>query len=870
MAKKACWFLFPLVFLASCKKTIFTALVEFYGDPPSSTIYEDQRKVILRCPGCKTVLKPFQKSCPGCGKEIIMPYPLEDRFCGGKGICPICEGRKVCNFCKGSGKLQDRDCFSCQGRKVCSLCKGSGRCDTCKGEGFFKSLPEASSPLVKQAFYAQKPQKILQSAYLVKVNTKVSFSAGSLQKWRVSSLTRGKRITILEDYTEKFVFTPTKAGLYVISVKDPDFEEAFLEAIELSPPIIKRKNSEGVYEKAGNVGSEKGVVGSHEELRYILESSPKVKGKYINWYIGKRKIGSGNPFSISSGDPGRFKISAAVLEGFPCVSEAVSQTVVGELVVSCFRKTRKGKLALQNGNVAGLGERISFECKYKPADLPPDKFRWEISSEGKKLAEGKGTKGSYLINASGRVKLTFGFGRVRSKDFHINVIRARFIDINGHELSHLMFSRWENAFDKEERFIKNFYLHDPQAFYIEIKDPSGKPAKRLEIFATDPEGKILGSPISYRLQKKEDKFLAGPCILVADQVDDLFCGESAGSGDDVTIMGILGGRINIIYKDLLCGGIRIGADPRQNRWDAISTAYLNFIVLRHSSGGKTVLENPEGFIQKLLRQANKVFSQAAIRFSKRSLYLVDPPSNTIFISGNASGISPQATEGYLSFILDGKKITLSTHFGDSPELSASRIDKLLPEGICSKMLSILLEGGTTYALTLFYPQGRSFPNLKLEEPYTDTGQYLYIPQLDPHRIHVSLFNDEPSYEEFALLSALKDDDPTTIDVIVVQDIFYYDQKIRAKSYPMDIFNPSIANTILLSRSSVDFPFLFAKHLAHLLLKSIETLRIRYNLIASKDVKKNSIDAPKRLNHAQILKMRRNFGFLAKLRILKSK
>jgi hypothetical protein len=855
------------VFFVGCqgaKKSIPN--VEFYGDSPHAYFYEDERRVVVRCPVCGESLEAKTEKCPKCNTELDWTGNIKDQFCNGSGICPVCQGKKFCKFCGGTGKLNGEMCFNCQGSGICHLCKGSGRCDKCGGSGIYSFSVVAQTNVVEKPISKEGKKGIIQSDYFVRTGTEVNFSIDSSTQWQVFQFKDRQRVFVTRSYGEVLVFAPREPGSYVISVDNADFRETYLEAIQILKPKIERKSQD----ENNFVPVESGIVTDTDVLRYTTVVIPKMRSNCIGWWEGQKKIGIGNPLETMAGKPGSFGITADILGNPKCRSDFASYIAIGGIGIKNVKKIFQGREEkLSDGGVIRYGEKIGFEGVYEPADVTVDKVIWEIS-DGKKRELIKGLSGEFDVNMHGRIKICFTLGSAKPRYFTLNVIDSKFANSEGNKLTNVMFSRWENAFDSQGKLIENFYSYDPCAFYIEIIDPSERPGETLQVFTTDREGQIVNKPVSYKIIQKDGKLLAGPIILVSDDVDDHYpLGNiTDDETNDPTIKGVLGGKVNIIYKGILCGDIIIGNDPRAGKVDSISKVYLNFVFLKDKTG-KPLVAQPDTFVKDLIRQADMVFSPAGINFGIADKKIVDLPLlNTLFVSGTASGISPEGGQGYLAFSVNSDNIKYPTKFGEPPSSVAQKLSELLPSGVISKIVSIGLTGATSYALVL--SRTGDIPlKISVEKTYTDTGCYLHHPVIDIAKgLHVSLFDDEVSYEEFGLIAGLKGSDSTIIDVIITDRMTYYQDDLYARSYPIGVFPAEIANTILLVPSSREYPFVFAKHIAHLLLKSIDTAQIKYNLMAKEDAKVNTINATKRLTYAQMTQMRANFGFLSLIRLLR--
>lgn len=294
----------------------------------------------------------------------------------------------------------------------------------------------------------------------------------------------------------------------------------------------------------------------------------------------------------------------------------------------------------------------------------------------------------------------------------------------------------------------------------------------------------------------------------------------------------VGGRLVVFSLGLKAASIRVGG-PRQTRLGPLERyrGRLRVRVLRTGSGGGVAVGADAAGGLEVARQelanANALWGQCGVQFgdpSELDVAVVDPPPPHMFSVG--CGLGLPATGGRLVLRVGARRFTLSVESGSSPERVAYAIASRLRRAGYQVSLSpnprerfaahasvdVLVRSarGAYVPLEIVRPPGSS-----------ERGQDVCLGEVNLSD-GLSHFSDADAaagtLEERTLLKAIADDDPTTIDVLVLP---YFVTVGRIGESFVDAAGLGVRNAIIIDRAAVRAgarSFALAHELGHVLLQ----------------------------------------------------
>ncbi len=294
----------------------------------------------------------------------------------------------------------------------------------------------------------------------------------------------------------------------------------------------------------------------------------------------------------------------------------------------------------------------------------------------------------------------------------------------------------------------------------------------------------------------------------------------------------VGGRLTVFSAGLKAASIRVGG-PRETRLGPMERyrGKLRVRVLRTGPGAGVAIgaDEPGGLAaaRRELETANAVWGQCGIQFGaaeELDVAVVDPPPPHLFAIG--CGLGLPASGGRLAFGVGNARIDLGVREGASAESVARDLAAELRHRGYRATLSTnpkeSFSAGPSVDVLVRGPRGEY---VKLDLPLVDKGRE---PSLEVCVGAVNLmdglshFSDSDAaagtLEERALLKALVDDDPTTIDVLVIPHFLTLG---RIGESFVDARGLGVRNAIIIDRAAVRAgarSFALAHELGHVLLQ----------------------------------------------------
>lgn len=295
----------------------------------------------------------------------------------------------------------------------------------------------------------------------------------------------------------------------------------------------------------------------------------------------------------------------------------------------------------------------------------------------------------------------------------------------------------------------------------------------------------------------------------------------------------VGGRLVVFSLGLKAGSIRVGG-PRQTRLGALDRyrARLRVRVLRTGPGGGVAVGSDVAGGIEIARQevanANALWGQCGVQFGDPNdldVQIVDPPPPHMFAVG--CGLGLPASGGELELMIGTRRFTVVTRPGSTPEqvaeLVANRISRagfrvaLSPNPrehfAANASVDVLVRGSRGQYVSLDV--------LRSDRPSAETGLEVCLGAVNLTD-GLTHFTDADAaagtLEERSLLKAIADDDPSTIDVLLLP---YFVTVGRIGESFVDAGGLGVRNAIIVDRAGVRAgarSFALAHELGHVLLQ----------------------------------------------------
>jgi hypothetical protein len=295
----------------------------------------------------------------------------------------------------------------------------------------------------------------------------------------------------------------------------------------------------------------------------------------------------------------------------------------------------------------------------------------------------------------------------------------------------------------------------------------------------------------------------------------------------------VGGRLIVFSLGLKAASIRVGG-PRQTRLGPLGRyrARLRVRVLRTGPGGGVSIgwDAPGGLdiARQEVANANALWGQCGVQFGDPAaldVAIVDPPPPHMFAVG--CGLGLPAKGGKLSLQVGDRRIDLTTRPGASPE----RVAELIAQQIRRAGFSVVLSpnpresfaANPSVDVLVRSSKGKYVPLdvLPEEGPGAEPSLEVCLGAVNLTD-GLSHFTDADAaagtLEERALLKAIADDDPTSIDVLLLP---YFVTVGRIGESFVDAAGLGVRNAIIVDRAGVRAgarSFALAHELGHVLLQ----------------------------------------------------
>jgi hypothetical protein len=355
---------------------------------------------------------------------------------------------------------------------------------------------------------------------------------------------------------------------------------------------------------------------------------------------------------------------------------------------------------------------------------------------------------------------------------------------------------------------------DPDNLRVEIRDPS---ADGLELRAVLTSGAPGGRPRSRReliLRRPDTRspFRSTFVRLVGDVLDQ----EAPGVADRVLRVA-LRDVLQLDYETsdgTVSTSIRVGRSGRDDGPQAARRARLRVRVLRHRRGGvPAVGDNDQGAIRiarEQVRIANEIWVQCYLDFGApgaADIEVIDPPPPALLAIGDGSAL-PARGGGVIRFRANGRLFRVTTSPGAPPVQTALTVAAALeaqgfapevtenpPTEFGAGRSADVLVRDTRGNLARLTPD-RSAP---LSTDARQNAAIGVVDLTDGLQEFDNMTAAAGTLEERALIKALADDDPTTIDLFIVNR---FTAGTRQGEAFIEADGSAIINTLILDRNGI--------------------------------------------------------------------
>jgi hypothetical protein len=420
---------------------------------------------------------------------------------------------------------------------------------------------------------------------------------------------------------------------------------------------------------------------------------------------------------------------------------------------------------------------------------------------------------------------------------------------------------------------------DPSNVRLQILDGSA-PGKRIKarLQSLDPSGvRIRGSVTLTLVRPRADMpFRSRFVRLVGDDVDL----NARGVAGQVLKVG-LRDRVRLVYESRF-GRVqqllRVGRPGDESGPRAARLARLSVTVLRAQPGGRPVIGVDDLTALQIVRDeleiANEIWLQCHVTLgppAESSVQIADPPGPTMLAISDGDGLP--ARGGQIRLRIDGRNLPpIEIAPGSTPADTALRIEQRARAAGYQTAVTInppaVFGAGPSADLLLRGGDGRfvqldSVPGFALS---TDPQQRLTIGSVDLGNGLEEFDNmtaQAGTLEERTLIKSLTDDDPSTIDLFIINRFTHGTRQGEAF---IAASSGSIVNTLVLDRNGLrqrQTAWTLAHELGHVLLNQpLHPDNVGTDapvLLMDSDNNRGTVNGPKRLLPSECQRVRYEAG-----------
>ncbi len=427
---------------------------------------------------------------------------------------------------------------------------------------------------------------------------------------------------------------------------------------------------------------------------------------------------------------------------------------------------------------------------------------------------------------------------------------------------------------------ENTRSEDPENVRIEVEDASAQArVLYVNLVARDVHGLVTDVLRHLPLSRvgNSHRFRSGFVRLVADNTDKS-APEIGGQLLKVRLRDRVGIRLGDARAPLTQDAF-VGKSGNAGGDRSVLRGKLRVTVLRMAPDGATVLGEDVEQAEQLSREqvviANEIWAQCFIDFGRpeeTEVRIVAPPPPALLSIADIDGL-PAAGDGKIRVRAGERSIgPVPTIRGNTPEQTAQSLARAFRSAGFSAEVSLnpRTERGAYGSADLIVRDRRgALVALSVDSQgplTTDSRQRMEVGHVDL-RDGIQEFDNDVSaagtLEERTLMKLLSDDDPTSIDVILINHFVNPDRQGEA-FIESDVSN--MANTLIFDRNAVRYQrqaWVQAHELGHVLMDEPfhpDNLGPdRSYLLMDSDARQGRVTGPKRLSDVECKRARRRSG-----------
>ncbi len=420
---------------------------------------------------------------------------------------------------------------------------------------------------------------------------------------------------------------------------------------------------------------------------------------------------------------------------------------------------------------------------------------------------------------------------------------------------------------------------DPENIRVQVLDASAQ-GKRLaaRLEAVSADGKHVRDSVDLSLVRPEvgQPFRSRFVRLVGDQVDLLARGVAG-----QVLQVALRDQVRIVYQTPLGEvrqSLRVGRPGDEDAPRAAREAMLRVVVLRAYPGGPPVIGVDDMSALRIVREelalANEIWLQCDITFgppSETSIEIVDPPGGTLLSVADGDGLP--ARGGSVRFRVDGQNIgPIEVPAGAPAQDTALRIARVVRGAGFTAVVTLnppAVFGAGASADLLIRRRDGGFVQIDPIEGVpltTDKQQSISVGRVDLGDGLEEFDNmtaQGGTLEERTLIKALADDDPSSIDLFIINRFTHGTR--QGEAFIAASVGP-ITNAVLLDRNGLrqrETAWTMAHELGHVLLNQpLHPDNVGADiptLLMDSDNNRGTVNGPKRLLRNDCLRVRHEAG-----------
>ncbi len=421
--------------------------------------------------------------------------------------------------------------------------------------------------------------------------------------------------------------------------------------------------------------------------------------------------------------------------------------------------------------------------------------------------------------------------------------------------------------------------HDPDNVRVQIVD-SAAPGKRLSarLEAVSPDGREIHGALDLTLSRPQTgvPFRSRFVRLVGDEVDR----SARGVAGQVLRVG-LRDHVRITYRSALGEvrqALRVGRPGREDGPFAARRAVLRAVVLRAYPGGPPVIGVDDASALRIVRDelalANEIWLQCHITFGEpgeAAVVIADPPASGLLSIGDGDGLP--ARGGVLQFRVDGVPIgPLPIPAGSTPLDTALKVAQALRAAGFAAQVTVnppaVFGAGPSADVLVRRGSGElgriePIPGVPLASDPLQRVSLGSVDLGDGLEEFDNMTATSGTLEERTLIKALSDDDPSSIEVFIVNRFEHGTRQgeafIAASSGP-------VLNSVVLDRNGLrqrKTAWTLAHELGHVLLNQpLHPDNVGADvpsLLMDSDNNRGTVHGPKRLLPSECLRARYESG-----------